>query len=89
MSEAQKQWPRTLGEVVDQVLSLMSDEDKELVKNTPKGDLIQFHLGWGMWIRNTWGLWAGNDELLNQCDPLPTMSRSFETKVTDSANLYA
>ena len=60
-------WPRTVDEAVDRILWTLPDEDRELVKNTPEKALIQFHHGWGTGIRNSFGLWAGNTELLKSC----------------------
>ena len=68
MSEAKKEWPRTVEEAVDRLLSLMSEEDKQSLKNTPKKDLIRFHFGLGQYIRNEFGLWQGNTELLKSCE---------------------
>ena len=34
------------------ILSGMSEKDKELVRKTKGGDLIMFHHGWGTGIRN-------------------------------------
>src|SRR5262245_24625680 len=56
--------PRTLDAAVTRLLAQMSDDDKKLVRETKEGDLIRFHLGWGMGIRNEFGLWGGNDELI-------------------------
>ncbi len=42
-------------------------EDKETVKNTPEEHLIMFHHGWGTDIRNDFGLWSDNEELLKSC----------------------
>ena len=56
----------TLQEAVDTVISDMNGEDKELVRETAEGDLINFHHGWGMGIRNAFGLWH-NAELLKSC----------------------
>lgn len=62
--QKEKSWPKTVKEVVAQILSKMSDTDKETVKNTKKEDLIKFHRGWGMGIRNDLGLWQGNKALM-------------------------
>lgn len=45
----------------------MSEEDKETLKNTPEEDLTLFHHGLGTDIRNEFGLWANNRELLKSC----------------------
>lgn len=49
-------WPKTVDEAVDRIVAESSDADKERVRSMPKVDLIEFHLGWGMGIRNTFGL---------------------------------
>lgn len=64
---SEDEWPRTVEEATATLLAIMSDKDKELVRNTAEEDLIQFHHGWGMGIRNDFGLWQGNDALLKSC----------------------
>lgn len=59
-----RSWPKTLPEAVQKALSSLSPEGKEIIRNTPVGDLIRFHHGWGTQIRNQFGLWQGNKELL-------------------------
>ena len=56
--------PLTVEQAVDQIISDMSEEDEKRVKDTPFSDLIQYHHGWGTGIRNSFGLWRGNTELL-------------------------
>jgi hypothetical protein len=60
-------WPLTVDAAVDHLLSRMKDADKETVRGTPEADLIRFHFGWGMGIRNAFGLWQGNTQLLESC----------------------
>ena len=57
-------WPTTVQGTVKDILSRMSEKDKELVRNTKGGDLIMFHHGWGTGIRNYYGLWRGNKKLI-------------------------
>jgi len=57
-------WPVTVENTVNDILSSMSEESKKVVKGTPKDDLIKFHHGWGMCIRNYYGLWRGNEKLI-------------------------
>ena len=57
-------WPTTVQDTVKDILSRMSEKDKELVRNTKRGDLIMFHHGWGTGIRNYYGLWRGNQKLI-------------------------
>lgn len=45
----------------------MTAKEKEIVGNTPEEDLISLHFSWGLNIRNEFGLWEGNDELIKSC----------------------
>ena len=60
-------WPRTVDESVNRIVAGMSGTDKEKVKATKRSDLIRYHHGWGMGIRNGFGLWKGNKDLLTDC----------------------
>jgi len=62
--------PKTLQEAVRTVLSTMTDEEKEQVKGSTEEGLIDFHSGWGAEIRNKFGLWDDNYELLILCGEL-------------------
>jgi len=67
MPKRPKKWPRTVEEAVEQLMSSMSEEDKERLRNMPEEDLILLHMGLGLEIRNTLGLGQGNKELLESC----------------------
>jgi hypothetical protein len=60
-------WPRTVDEAVTRLLAELSDADKARLRAEKKDDLIKFHHGWGTSIRNCFGLWAGNKELMADC----------------------
>jgi hypothetical protein len=60
-------WPKTVDEAVTRILAEMDDADKARVRGTKKEDLIEFHHGWGTGIRNEFGLWKGNTNLLADC----------------------
>jgi len=62
-----RQWPKTLEEAVRITLSGMSDKYKKILKATRKKNLTMFHAVLGATIRNDFGLWNGNDELLISC----------------------
>ncbi|MFV1883616.1 MAG: DUF6794 domain-containing protein [Balneola sp.] len=54
--------PKNIEEAHHQLDSLLSDEDIVEIKNLPSSDsTIKYHLGFGMWLRNNWGLWSGSD----------------------------
>ena len=63
----ENKWPKTVDEAVDQLVLTMSEEDKKALGNMPEKDLFLSHFGLGMYIRNEFGLWAGNEELLKSC----------------------
>ncbi|HNU50208.1 MAG TPA: hypothetical protein PKJ98_04735 [Verrucomicrobiota bacterium] len=63
----QEPWPQTVEEAVTRIVSRLSPANKEQVRATPKRDLTRFHHGWGTGIRNEFGLWAGNQVLLDDC----------------------
>ena len=63
----QDDWPRTVDEAVNLILIKLDDASKAQVKSTARADLVKFHRGWGMGIRNSYGLWGGNTDLLKSC----------------------
>jgi hypothetical protein len=52
--------------VVADIVTNLDDESKALLRRTAKQDLIQFHLGWGMEVRNKYGFWS-NRALVQSC----------------------
>jgi hypothetical protein len=61
------QWPRTIDDAVDRVIASMSEEEKSVLKNTDERELVNFHFGLGWFIRNEFGLYKGNSDLLKAC----------------------
>jgi hypothetical protein len=65
VSNLDKQWPKTVDEAVGKILQVLNEKDKEKIKNYQnKWDMLNYHMSLGMWIRNEFGLWKGNKELL-------------------------
>ena len=60
-------YPLTINQAVDSLMVIVSADNKAQIKAMKKKDLIQLHFEFGMWIRNNFGLWAGNRSLLNEC----------------------
>ena len=60
-------WPKTLDEAVKICLLTSTPQQKELIKNTPREELALFHPGWALNMRNEFGLWEGNSELVESC----------------------
>jgi len=64
-----KDWPKTLDDAVTAIISKMTAENQEKIRNFTLNEVHMCHFGWGLSIRNRFGLWAGNEELLRSCDP--------------------
>jgi hypothetical protein len=52
---------------IDEYLLELGPTSKKTVKETPREDLIKYHHGWGTGIRNNFGLWRGNNSLMQSC----------------------
>lgn len=61
------EWPKTLNEAVKVCLLTMTTKDKKTVKNTSEENLIVFHMGWAVNMRNAFGMWESNTALLESC----------------------
>ncbi|MEI8186976.1 MAG: DUF6794 domain-containing protein [Chlorobiaceae bacterium] len=70
------QWPRTIDDAVERIMSFMSEEEKNELRNTHEKELVNFHFGLGWIIRNKFGLHEGNDSLLKAC--ARTRNNAFE-----------
>ena len=49
------------------MISVMSLKDRTRIASMDEGDLIDLHFSLGAYVRNEFGLWSGNDDLLNDC----------------------
>ncbi|MFC1535458.1 YpsA SLOG family protein [Thermodesulfobacteriota bacterium] len=59
--------PKTVPESVNILMSRLSLKDKTTVAKMIQNDLGYLHSSIGAFIRNEFGLWDGNDELMNDC----------------------
>lgn len=59
--------PQTVDEAVDQAIALLALKDRVTIANMTAAELIGLQLSLGMYIRNKFGLWAGNEELMQAC----------------------
>jgi hypothetical protein len=67
-SEAERDsWPYTVDEAARRLLRTLDHQSKARIRATKKADLDQYLISWGMGIRNSFGLWKGNDKLLESC----------------------
>jgi hypothetical protein len=67
MNKSVSNWPKTIDEAVDKLLELIPKMDQLHLKDTPENELIMYHFSLGMYIRNQFGLWKENKELLRSC----------------------
>jgi len=61
-------WPKTVDEAVGQIFSRLSIEDLRFVKKSYAGQALEDFwttTHFTRWIRNTFGLWQNNEELLS------------------------
>lgn len=63
----QSQWPQNIDEAVKICLLTMTGQEKNAIKNTLAENLIMCHFGWAVNMRNEFGLWQGNNELIASC----------------------
>ena len=77
-------WPITTETVVNDIIHRMTDKEKETVKSTKCEDLIQFHHSWGMSIRNYYGLWRGNHQLILSACGQPCYPDDASMKIIES-----
>jgi len=61
------QYPKSIKEGVGLLSSELSEKDKQAIRNIPEQELSWFHLNLGNYIRNGFGLWGNNEELLKAC----------------------
>jgi len=59
--------PKTVDEAVDQLLSDLDLKDKIKIANMNLDDLINLHANLHIYLKNAFGLWSGNTELLADC----------------------
>ena len=75
--------PRTVDQAMDRLISEMSLKDKVSFANMEEEDLIFLHPTLGKYIRDKFGLWSGNEELMESCRSLLREEKIHE----DSASL--
>lgn len=59
-------WPATLEDAVEKLLIFLDTTQKDKLREISKEDLV-CDFGLLMWVRNQFGLWAGNKKLLEDC----------------------
>ena len=67
MTQMPDPWPESVKEAVEITLKYLTPEDQTNLRKYKKEDLVQYHMTWGMGIRNAYGLWGQNQKLLRDC----------------------
>ncbi|HEY8158640.1 MAG TPA: DUF6794 domain-containing protein [Methylobacter sp.] len=60
-------WPSSVDEAAKKIVGELDEDSKARVRLTKNDDLILYYQGWGTGIRNSLGLWRGNEKLLKSC----------------------
>ncbi len=59
--------PQTVDEVVEQLINGLPLKDKTSIANMTEDELDALHFTLGQYIRNNFGLWDKNSELMKSC----------------------
>ncbi len=62
--EEPAKWPRSAEQAVDRLMTELPAKEKRAIHAMKKDDLIVLHFGLGLYIRNFYGLWRGNQALM-------------------------
>lgn len=77
MQSAHK-FPTTIDAAVRVLLDLVAAEELAKITQMSEGDLMHLHFGLGQWIRNNFGLWKGNQDLMQATGALDPDDASSE-----------
>ncbi|MEN8245940.1 MAG: DUF6794 domain-containing protein [Thermodesulfobacteriota bacterium] len=74
MNTLSKKFPRTIEAAVEKILENMSRRDQTRVANMNETKLVEFHINYGIYIKNELRLW-GNEPLMDACKQLAGVNR--------------
>jgi len=63
------QHPKSIEEAVRRLLTELPDKDQQVIRIMAEDQLSFLHISVGNYIRNEFGLWESNVELLKACCP--------------------
>jgi hypothetical protein len=81
-SETHQELPKSVDEAIDRLLNDLSEDDKEYLRGV--SDPSELHFSLGLQIRNVYGLWGDNTELLASC----AKASGHEPLIVDSKEVY-
>ena len=67
MTEPAKNLPRAVDEAVGRLLEELPLRDKTKLGDMDEEDLIELHFSLGVYVRNEFGLWGENRDLMESC----------------------
>ena len=70
--------PKTVEEAVDMLINQLSLKDRTTISNLAEDELINLHINLGQYIRNEFGLWSGNEDLMSSCCTIAKMDKIHE-----------
>ena len=59
--------PKTVDQAVERLISELSFKDRSTIANMAEFELSVLHTTTGEYIRNEFGLWSGNKDLMTSC----------------------
>jgi hypothetical protein len=71
-------YPTTIDAAVRVIIGLVPAEELVKITQMSEDDLINLHFGLGQWIRNNFGLWRGNQDLMQATGALDPDDASGE-----------
>ena len=74
MNTLSKKFPKTVESAVDKLLADMSRRDQTRVANMNEAKLLEFHINYGIYIKNELRLW-GNEPLMEACKQMAGVKR--------------
>ena len=70
IDDKRTRYPKSMEEAVDLLIDKLSIRKKYQIAKMSQDDLAGLHFSLGLGIRNEFGLWAGNQDLLESCASL-------------------
>lgn len=68
------QWPQSVKESVDRLKGLLSLKERSLIANMQANELGQLRSGIGEYIKDKFGLYSGNHQLMQSCEDVGEIS---------------
>ena len=70
--------PKTVEQAVERLIDELSLKDRTTLGNLAEDELINLHINLGEYIRNEFGLWSGNEDLMSSCCTIAKMDKIHE-----------